>query len=128
MSDTPQTYPDSDQLDPGLVRYKDFSSGQVMVMTLEQAKKAASSGHGRILAATEVAPAVTPFESFRQTATSARVYATVTNEALQSAITKLAQDLPGKGTSISDLVATMVTAYGQGKITLAKIMPIVPSP
>jgi hypothetical protein len=120
---------DNTNLEPGLVLYKDNASEQVMVMTEVEATKAMRGGYGRILNDTEVSPqTMTPYEAALQSAPNARVYATVTQSSLNAAITKLSQDLPGQNATLADLVAIMITAYGMGKITLGKIMPLIKSP
>jgi len=98
-------------------------------MTEVEATKAMRGGYGRILNDTEVSPqTMTPYEAALQSAPNARVYATVTQSSLNAAITKLSQDLPGQNATLADLVAIMITAYGMGKITLGKIMPLIKSP
>lgn len=114
--------------DPNLVQYQDHNSGQVMLIPLNDARMAVATGAGKILTTMSTVQMVSPYQAYRQNAVYSRVYSSLLTSSLEAALTKLNNDLgQGKATS-ADLVATLLTAYGQGKITLSKLGPIIKAP
>ncbi len=114
-------------LPPGLVRVRDNISGRVEVVTQERAQGIVRGRTGSILADNELVlpTGASPYEQARSGATYHRVFSAVPREDLNRASARASRDFPTVNVSTADLVATLLTAYGRGRIQLLTITPLV---
>ena len=114
----------SDNMEPGIVNFRYFSSSQVVKLTQEQAAHLVRTGQGSVLGQGSFNSQPTPFSAYSQASTIKRVYASVSNETFQELKLQISSDrtrFSDPDISIADVLATLVSLYGQGKITLPTI-------
>ena len=110
----------AETLDPGLVYFKFFISGEVITLTNEQATPLVRQGQGTIVPADSLGK-VAPLQAFTQSASHQRVYATVPSDVVELVRLRIENDriqFMDRGLSMADVVATLLKSYGSGAISL----------
>ena len=108
-------------LPAGLVRFKNNFNGHVVTLTVEQAKEGVRRGTGVIVdSEQDLSRAnsrnLSPREAAMVDANVQRVYSSISTATLKAVEYRL-RNLPGQ-VSTADLVATLLTAFGEGKVSL----------
>lgn len=105
-------------LEPGLTYFKYYSTGETAVVTVEAAADLKNRGIGEPF---KSITQFTPRQALQQTSSHARVHATVPADILELARLRIEDDkaqFQDRGLSMSDVVATLVRNYAQGKVSM----------